>query len=197
MWGWSPWQPITGPWQITMTTRSGFRVLPLLTDSPLTVAQVYHFLNEALFHNFQFNSAMSIDAVLVFHKQESIYNCVPSCVMQMEPQPIPTLRASTPASMRFLAWAAVTTVKKSKCASRSALSPSMWTAAAPVSTQCYFCQTHHFLPPPAALNVSVWYNWSYWFGTPSCLVKSPRNVNIVVVGDRKEQQFLQKTLGEC
>lgn len=27
----------------------------------------------------------------------------PSCVMQMEPLPIPTLRASTPASMRFLA----------------------------------------------------------------------------------------------
>lgn len=29
--------------------------------------------------------------------------------MQMEPQPIPTLRASTPASIKFLAWAAVTT----------------------------------------------------------------------------------------
>lgn len=29
--------------------------------------------------------------------------------MQMEPQPMPTLRASTPASIRFLAWAAVTT----------------------------------------------------------------------------------------
>lgn len=36
-------------------------------------------------------------------------NNIPSCVMQMEPQPMPTLRASTPASMRFLAWAAVTT----------------------------------------------------------------------------------------
>lgn len=34
---------------------------------------------------------------------------VPSWVMQMEPQPMPTLRASTPASMRFFAWAAVTT----------------------------------------------------------------------------------------
>lgn len=27
----------------------------------------------------------------------------PSCVMQIEPQPIPTLNASTPASIRFLA----------------------------------------------------------------------------------------------
>lgn len=34
---------------------------------------------------------------------------LPSWVMQIEPQPMPTLRASTPASMRFFAWAAVTT----------------------------------------------------------------------------------------
>jgi len=33
----------------------------------------------------------------------------PSCVMQMEPLPMPTLRPSTPASIRFLACAAVTT----------------------------------------------------------------------------------------
>ncbi len=33
----------------------------------------------------------------------------PSCVMQMEPLPIPTLRASAPASIKFFAWAAVTT----------------------------------------------------------------------------------------
>lgn len=38
----------------------------------------------------------------------------PSCVMQMDPQPMPTLRASTPASIRFLACAAVTTTEKEK-----------------------------------------------------------------------------------
>lgn len=35
---------------------------------------------------------------------------LPSCVMQMEPQPMPTRRPSTPASVRCLACAAVTTV---------------------------------------------------------------------------------------
>lgn len=39
---------------------------------------------------------------------------VPSCVIQIEPHPIPTLRASTPASMRFLAWAAVTTRERQR-----------------------------------------------------------------------------------
>lgn len=33
----------------------------------------------------------------------------PSWVMQMEPQPMPTRSPSTPASIKFLAWAAVTT----------------------------------------------------------------------------------------
>ena len=34
---------------------------------------------------------------------------ITSCVMQMEPLPIPTRSASAPASIRFLAWEAVTT----------------------------------------------------------------------------------------
>lgn len=38
----------------------------------------------------------------------------PSWVIQIEPQPMPTLRASTPASMRFLAWAAVTTRERQR-----------------------------------------------------------------------------------
>ena len=33
-----------------------------------------------------------------------------SCVIQIEPLPIPTLSPSTPASIRFFAWAAVTTL---------------------------------------------------------------------------------------
>lgn len=37
------------------------------------------------------------------------YGYPPSWVMQMEPQPMPTRSPSTPASIRFLAWAAVTT----------------------------------------------------------------------------------------
>ena len=40
---------------------------------------------------------------------EGRWRFLPSWVMQMEPHPMPTLRASTPASIRFLAWAAVTT----------------------------------------------------------------------------------------
>lgn len=38
----------------------------------------------------------------------------PSCVMQMDPHPMPTLRASTPASIRFFACAAVTTTESKK-----------------------------------------------------------------------------------
>jgi len=41
------------------------------------------------------------------------FSVLPSCVIQMDPLPMPTLRPSTPASMRFLAWAAVTTETKS------------------------------------------------------------------------------------
>lgn len=48
------------------------------------------------------------------HERITRYH-LPSWVMQMEPQPMPTLRASTPASMRFLAWAAVTTKERQPC----------------------------------------------------------------------------------
>lgn len=37
------------------------------------------------------------------------YGYSPSWVMQIEPQPMPTRSPSTPASIKFLAWAAVTT----------------------------------------------------------------------------------------
>ena len=35
----------------------------------------------------------------------------PSCVMHIDPDPIPTLRPSTPASIKFFVCAAVTTAK--------------------------------------------------------------------------------------
>lgn len=47
-----------------------------------------------------------------YHKP--LFLNLPSWVMQMEPQPMPTLRASTPASIRFLACAAVTTRERQR-----------------------------------------------------------------------------------
>lgn len=59
----------------------------------------------------------------VIHLTDKTQNAVsPSWVMQMEPLPMPTLRASTPQSIRFLAWAAVTTVgRKARAVQRAGL----------------------------------------------------------------------------
>ena len=40
---------------------------------------------------------------------------LPSCVIQIDPLPIPILRPSAPASIKFLACAAVTTENGQKC----------------------------------------------------------------------------------
>lgn len=44
-----------------------------------------------------------------------------SCVVQMDPEPMPTLRASAPPSMRLLACRPVTTLPQMTCSSGCAL----------------------------------------------------------------------------
>lgn len=43
-----------------------------------------------------------------------LHNDAPSWVIQIDPLPIPTRSASAPASIRFLAWAAVTTTNEQR-----------------------------------------------------------------------------------
>lgn len=92
---------------------------------------------------------------------------VPSWVMQMEPQPIPTLRASTPASMRFFAWAAVTT-RGRQTHEENQRGSGAFERDGKAWTGCY-----HFHQPPGVQDISAWCSLSCWFDTQSFLGRSP------------------------
>lgn len=89
-----------------------FIVIPLIAT--FTSSSPNHFLCSSIGQP----CAAYFTTHLESHKRSQSSKCVvfvrlfsnsPSCVIQMEPLPIPTLSPSTPASIRFLAWAAVTT----------------------------------------------------------------------------------------
>ena len=78
------------------------------------------FLNNIVYFNLLFETLMTkIKGTVVATCPDVIWNnrdtwerptAITSCVMQIDPLPIPTRKPSTPASIKFFAWAAVTTV---------------------------------------------------------------------------------------
>ncbi len=74
----------------------------------------------------------------------------PSCVMQIEPQPIPTLNASTPASIRFFAWAAVTTTERTE----TEVGEQEW-ATEVFARDSISIHIYHSLPQPVDLGTSA------------------------------------------
>lgn len=102
----------------------------------------------------------------------SLYCSIPSWVMQMEPQPMPTLRASTPASIRFFAWAAVTTRERQRHRKVVGVGVGMWNTSEKPWDRSRF---YHFHQPPGVQGISAWCSLSCWFGTLSFLGRSPAN----------------------
>lgn len=113
-----------GPWPITMTTVRGLRVIGFHWQLLLLLSHRGSGLDHEQVQQVQswlvktgvtgrgragVTTAPSGPRVDLVSCPGSSRGRLPSCVMQMEPQPMPTLRASTPASIRFFAWAAVTT----------------------------------------------------------------------------------------
>lgn len=97
---------------------------------------------------------------------------IPSWVMQMEPQPMPTLRASTPASMRFFACAAVTTRERQRPRNVLTVESGRWKAAERPWDRSSF---YHFRQPPGVQGISAWCSLSCWFGIRNFLGTSPAN----------------------
>lgn len=89
-----------------LALRNGGRTPPLYTQKCLGVSHTPSL--QAKTHD------KSIIHTLMQVFKHFMISHTPSCVMQMDPQPMPTLRASTPASIRFFACAAVTTTERGK-----------------------------------------------------------------------------------
>lgn len=92
--------------------------------------------------------------------------------MQMEPQPMPTLRASTPASIRFFACAAVTTRERQRHRNVASVGAGMWNT---LETPWHRGNFYRFHQPPGVQGISAWCSLSCWFGTQNFLGRSPAN----------------------
>lgn len=102
-----------GPGQITMTTASGLRVIGFHWQLILLLSQRGSGLDyEQVQQSWLVKTGGTGHDRRHMAEQPSLLLTVcpgssggrlPSCVMQMEPQPMPTLKASTPASIRFFA----------------------------------------------------------------------------------------------